>query len=135
MIPLRLGYASFVYFVYKNGYEVQCHAKNRITFWHDEKSKNEYDSYQVRDKGDDDCGYVVIDPEALDERFKGEDKEGEDKEERVKRIVTLKTGCTRIKQITKNKITGVDEIRVSHCHEPGHKTTIRNGEIVECKCS
>ena len=125
MGQLFLGYASFVYFICEKGHEVQCHAKNRITFWYDDKSRDEYDSYQVRGMSDFDCGYVVTDTESIDERFEGDSG----------LINVLKTDCVRIKRIIQNKITRNDEIRVSHCKKPYHKTTIRNGEIVECKCS
>ena len=123
MSQLFLGYASFVYFIDKKGYKVQCHAENRITFWYDTESRDEYDSYQIRGKEKRDCGYVVIDSGSIDDRFAGDDN----------LIEALKTDCGRLKRITRNKINKNDEIKVYHCESPGHKTAIHNDETVQCK--
>jgi len=58
MSELYFGYASFVYFICEKGYNVQPHAKNKITqannwitFWLDGKeSPDEYDPYQIKYK-------------------------------------------------------------------------------------
>ena len=125
MSELYFGYASFVYFVDKRGYTIQSQAENRITFWLAEKeSRDEYDPYQLRYSSETDCGCVVINPQVLEERFK-DDKTG--------LIQDLTAGSKRMKQIVHNKLSKRDEIKIPHCHEPGHETPIYGGEIVRCK--
>jgi len=121
MEPLRLGYASFVYYIGQKGHNVQCHAENHIAFWNDTKSKDEYDSYQVRDKGKFDCGYVVINPEDINKRFKGDHE----------LIDTLENNCKREYGPDRGKIAW------RHCKIPllereNIKTEIYSGEFVEC---
>jgi len=130
MSELYFGYASFVYFICKKGYSVQPHAiskitqaNNWITFWYEGKeSPDEYDPYQVKYKSEADCGCVVINAEVLDERF----------EKDANLVNTLKKSCKRIKRTIPNKTIGKTEIDVTHCYEPGHKTTIHNGDEVSC---
>ena len=124
MSELYFGYASFVYFVSKRGYIFQSQSDNKVTFWLEGKeSSDEYDPYQLMYKSESDCGCVVINSFVLDERFK-DDNSG---------LVKALKKCERKKRTIQDKTTKCNKIDVPHCYEPGHKTTIYNGEIVECK--
>jgi hypothetical protein len=124
MSELYFGYASFVYFVSKRGYTLQSHADNKLTFWLEGKeSPDEYDPYQLMYKSESDCGCVVINSFVLDERFK-DDNSG---------LVKALKKCERKKRTIQDKTTKCNKIDVPHCYESGHKTTIHNGEIIECK--
>jgi hypothetical protein len=124
MSELYLGYASFVYFVSKRGYIFQSQSDNRVTFWLEgNESPDEYDPYQLMYKNESDCGCIVFNSFVLDERFNG-DKTG---------LVKDLKKCKREKRTIHDKITKRNKIDVPHCYEPGHKTTIYDEEIVECK--
>ena len=124
MSELYFGYASFVYFVNERGYTLQSCTDNQLTFWLEGKeTPDKYDPFQLMYKSDSDCGCVVVNSFVFNERFK-EDKTG---------LIKALKKCERQKRAVKDKTTERDEIDVPHCYEPGHKTTIYNGEIVECK--
>ena len=123
MSELYFGYASFVYFLSKRGYTLQSHANKQLAFWlSGQESLDEYDPYQIMYNSESDCGCVVVNSFVFDEQFKDD----------TNLLKNLKK-CERQKRAVHDKITNRDKTDVPHCFEPGHKTTIRNEEIVECK--
>jgi len=116
---LHLGYASFVYVVDKDGYKVQCHARNHITIWHNDESpdKGEYEPYQVKNKGNSDCGCLVINAIVFNERFgSGSNK--------------IKYFCQREFKILLDKSQKIEHCETSLREEVC--TPISNGETVRC---
>ena len=113
---LFLSFASFVFSINEKGFSVQYHGKNHITFWHKDNplGEGEYEPYQVKNKGDSDCGYLIINSIVMGNRF------GEKAEE-------IKLSSQRPLERLPDK-----SIKVLHCIPSGKKTVIYSGETIKC---